>query len=58
MLPAPYISADGFGITPAARNYLAPLVRGEAPPLFRNGLPVYVVLKNVPVPKRLGAFKV
>ncbi|MEI6301406.1 MAG: 6-phosphofructokinase [Betaproteobacteria bacterium] len=57
MLPASYISADGFGITQQARNYLAPLVQGEAPPPYRNGLPDFVVLKNVPVPKRLGAFK-
>ena len=58
MLPAAYISADGFGITQQARNYLVPLVQGEAPPPYRDGLPDYVVLKNVPVPKRLGAFQV
>jgi hypothetical protein len=29
-LPAEFISADGFGITAAARRYLAPLIAGEA----------------------------
>lgn len=58
MLPAAFISADGFGITQKAREYLAPLIKGEAPPPYRDGLPDYVVLKNVPVPRRLGVFKV
>jgi len=52
-LPRAFVSADGFGITAAARRYLAPLVAGEAPPSFRNGLPVYVRLRNATVRKRL-----
>ncbi|MGA8052038.1 MAG: 6-phosphofructokinase [Burkholderiales bacterium] len=52
-LPRAFVSADGFGITAAARRYLAPLVVGEAPPPFRDGLPAYVRLRNVPVRKRL-----
>ncbi len=32
MMPRNYISRDGFGITPAARDYLAPLIVGEAYP--------------------------
>ncbi|MCK9529332.1 MAG: 6-phosphofructokinase [Gammaproteobacteria bacterium] len=55
-LPRSYISRDGFGITPACRAYLAPLVKGEDYPPYRNGLPQYVKLKNVPVPKKLGPF--
>jgi len=58
MLPAAYISADGFGITRRAREYLGPLVMGEAPPPFRDGLPDYAWLKNMPVPRRLDAFEV
>ncbi|HEY5863639.1 MAG TPA: 6-phosphofructokinase [Casimicrobiaceae bacterium] len=59
MLPRDYITADGYGITKKARAYLAPLIRGEAPPPFRDGLPQYVRLKNVPVPKKLATeFKV
>jgi 6-phosphofructokinase 1 len=57
-LPREYITADGFHITPACRTYLAPLVQGEAFPRFRNGLPDYVVLRNVPVPKRLPGFEI
>jgi hypothetical protein len=53
MLPAEYISADGFGITQKARQYLSPLVQGEAPPPYKNGLPDYVMLRNTPVPKKL-----
>ena len=54
LLPADFISADGFGITEAARRYLAPLIVGEAYPPYRNGLPEYVKLRNVAVPRRLS----
>lgn len=54
MLPKRYISSDGFGITAAARRYLAPLIRGEDYPPFINGLPHYVTLKNAPVKPQLG----
>jgi ATP-dependent phosphofructokinase / diphosphate-dependent phosphofructokinase len=54
MLPYDFISADGFGITEAARRYLAPLIVGEAyPPFNKNGLPNYVKLQNATVPKKL-----
>jgi 6-phosphofructokinase len=52
-LPRDYITADGFSITAKARTYLSPLVRGESAPPFRDGLPRYVRLKNVAVPRRL-----
>ncbi|HEX7340376.1 MAG TPA: 6-phosphofructokinase [Rhodanobacteraceae bacterium] len=56
-MPASFISRDGFGITAAARRYLAPLIRGEAaPPLGKDGLPNYVTLKNVAVEKKLPAW--
>ncbi len=54
MLPRDFITSDGFGITAKARRYLAPLMRGEAPPPYRDGLPRYVRLKNVAVPKKLA----
>ena len=58
-LPRDFISKDGYGITPKARRYLGPLMLGEAPPPFRNGLPQYVRLKNLPVPKKLATgFKI
>jgi 6-phosphofructokinase 1 len=53
-LPRDYISADGYGITAKARAYLSPLTRGEAFPPFRDGLPQYVRLKNIPVAKKLA----
>ena len=54
MLPRDYISRDGYGITDKARAYLVPLIRGEAPPPYRDGLPQYVRLKNVEVAKKLA----
>jgi len=53
-LPRRYISKDGFSITEAGRQYLAPLIRGEDYPPYINGLPNYVVIKGVAVPKRLN----
>ena len=53
MMPANFITKDGFGITTACRNYLAPLIKGEDYPPYKNGLPQYVRLKNAAVPKRL-----
>jgi 6-phosphofructokinase 1 len=55
LLPADFITPDGFAITPAARRYLAPLIQGEAHPPFKNGLPDYVKLRNVAAPKKLAA---
>jgi ATP-dependent phosphofructokinase / diphosphate-dependent phosphofructokinase len=58
-LPRDYIRADGFGITAKARSYLAPLIRGEDFPPFRDGLPQYVRLKNDPVRRKLASdFKI
>jgi 6-phosphofructokinase len=57
MMPRNYISADGFGITPAARRYLAPLIRGEDyPPYSADGLPKYVRMKKVLVKQKLPPF--
>ena len=58
-MPKSYISKDGFGITPAARRYLEPLIKGESyPPYDRQGLPRYVRLKKSLVTKVLEDFKV
>jgi ATP-dependent phosphofructokinase / diphosphate-dependent phosphofructokinase len=57
-MPAEFISKDGFGITEAARRYLAPLIQGEAyPPYGDDGLPRYVKLRNEAVTKKLAEFK-
>ena len=59
MMPKNFITADGFGITEACRRYLEPLIQGEDYPPYKNGMPVYVQLKNVAVPKKLKTeFKV
>jgi 6-phosphofructokinase 1 len=54
MLPRDYITRDGYGITDKARRYLAPLIRGEAPPPYKDGLPQYVRLRNIAVPRKLA----
>jgi len=53
MMPAEYISEDGFGITDACRRYLTPLIEGEDYPPYEKGLPKYVRLKNEAVTKKL-----
>jgi len=59
MMPKRFITKDGFGITPSAKKYLAPLIRGEAyPPYKADGLPAYVRLKRELVAKKLPPFKV
>ncbi|MDE2132632.1 MAG: 6-phosphofructokinase [Betaproteobacteria bacterium] len=59
MLPRDFITPDGFGITAKCRRYLEPLIAGEDYPPFKNGLPDYVTLRNIAVPKKLKTtFKV
>jgi len=53
-MPKDFITADGFGITPACRRYLQPLIQGEEYPPYRNGMPDYVQLRNVPVAKKVN----
>jgi 6-phosphofructokinase len=56
-MPKNFISRDGFAITAAARRYLSPLIRGEAPPPYgANGLPRYVQLRHHAVPRKLPDF--
>ena len=56
-MPRDFITRDGFGITDKCRRYLTPLIQGEDYPKYKNGLPVYVTLKNVAVTKKLAAFE-
>ncbi|MGQ0658359.1 MAG: 6-phosphofructokinase [Chromatiales bacterium] len=53
-MPRDFISTDGFHITQKCRNYLSPLIQGEDYPPYKNGLPQYVRLKNMPVKKKLA----
>ncbi len=57
MMPADYISEDGFFITQACRDYLQPLIMGEDYPSYSNGLPDYVVLKKHMVERKLKPFE-
>lgn len=54
MMPKAFISPDGFGITQACRDYMLPLIQGEAYPPYKNGLPHYVKLKNALAEKKLA----
>ena len=53
MMPKGFISRDGFSITPKCRAYLEPLIKGEDYPPYKNGMPQYVTIKKVMVPKKL-----
>ena len=55
-MPRDFITKDGFGITDKCRAYLTPLIQGEDSPKYKNGLPVYVTLKNVAVASKLAKF--
>ena len=50
-LPKSYISKDGFTISSKGIDYLTPLIQGEPPLEFKNGIPVVAKLKNVLVKK-------
>ncbi|MEO8306736.1 MAG: 6-phosphofructokinase [Pseudomonadota bacterium] len=52
-VPRDFITADGFGITPACRRYLTPLITGEDYPPYSKGLPTYVRIRGKPVRRKL-----
>ena len=53
MMPKKFITRNGYGITKACKEYMGPLIKGEAYPPYKDGLPVFSELKNKLVPKRL-----
>ncbi|WP_148714629.1 6-phosphofructokinase [Chitinolyticbacter meiyuanensis] len=55
-LPLEFLTSDGLHLSPAGREYFLPLIQGEAPPPFRDGLPDYPHWGWVPVEKRLPPF--
>jgi 6-phosphofructokinase len=55
-MPRDFITEDGYGITDKCRRYLTPLIQGEDYPRYENGLPMYVTLQNIAVPKKLAVF--
>lgn len=56
MMPRSFITKDGFGITQKCRDYLAPLIKGEDYPPYKDGLPKYVRPKNIQMKKKLKKF--
>lgn len=58
MVPRSFRTKDEYGITARARRYLQPLIRGEAYPAYRQGMPRYVRTKNQLVAKKLPRYDV
>jgi 6-phosphofructokinase len=58
MMPAEFISEDGFGITEDCRRYLQPLIMGEDYPPYKGGLPDYVTMKKQMIAKKLAEFSI
>jgi len=59
MMPENFITKDGYGITKACRTYMEPLIKGEDYPPYKDGMPKYVRIKGVAVPKKLkGKFEI
>jgi 6-phosphofructokinase 1 len=42
-MPEEFFTIDGYHITNEARDYLLPLIQGEAYPNYIDGLPDYTV---------------
>jgi 6-phosphofructokinase 1 len=55
-VPNEFITADGMDITPAALDYLRPLIQGERPVLFNNGLPSIAPLAFTTLTRKLPEF--
>ncbi len=56
-MPRNFISKDGFGITQSCKNYLSPLIQGEAWAPFEDGVIQTASLKNKLIKKKLINFK-
>lgn len=52
-LPRQFITRSGYHITERCRDYMLPLIQGEAPAPFRNGLPEHARLAGHLTPKKL-----
>ena len=55
-VPPEYITDDGFGVSEAGLRYLRPLIQGEDPPPYRDGLPDYVRIEPRTIPRKLAPF--
>ena len=57
-MPRNFISKDGFSITQSCKNYLSPLIQGEAWAPFEDGVIQTASLKNKLIRKKLRNFKI
>ncbi len=56
-VPKEYINNSGNGITDAMRDYVRPLVQGEAPiTIGKDGLPVFMRFERKPLEKKLPEY--
>ena len=55
-VPRSFIDADGFDLSPAGLRWLGPLIEGQAPPPYLNGLPDYRLPDCPAVARRLGPY--
>ena len=55
-MPKKFISKNGFEITSSGKRYLSPLIVGEAPCFYKNGIPDVASLKKYSVKKKLKSF--
>jgi len=56
-VPAEYINEAGNGITEQCREYIGPLIRGEAPvTIGSDGLPVFIRFERKPLEKKLPGY--
>ncbi len=53
-VPRHFMTRNGYHITEPCRRYLRPLINGEAPSPFRDGLPVHAKLEMRKVRRKLG----
>ena len=56
-LPKSFITKDGFGITKKGLDYFSPLIQGEAPLDYKNGLPSLEKPKLILAKKKLPNWK-
>ena len=56
-LPKSFITKDGFGITKKGIDYFSPLIQGEGPVDYKNGLPKLEKPKLILAKKKLPNWK-
>ena len=56
-MPQSFITSDGYFITSRCRKYLTPLISGEDPPPFADGLPVHANLRLSEIKQTLSPWR-